>query len=79
MGGANRADAGRISNVVLLCGTATTPGGCHLWVEQNRAQAREDGWLVPSWGDPEQVPVLAKGRWLWLLDNGSITYNKQED
>lgn len=79
MGGANRADAGRPSNVVLLCGSATTPGGCHEWVERNRASAREDGWLVPSWADPAEVPVKVNGKKLWLLDNGGLTYNQLED
>lgn len=72
MGGANRADAGRLSNVVTLCGSATTPGGCHLWVEENRDTAREQGWLLYDYADPQEVPLQdVHGRWFYLHDDGS--------
>lgn len=74
MGGANRSDAGRLSNIVTLCGTGTT--GCHGWVEANRAQALREGWLVSSWHDPADVPICGHDGPLWLLDNGSITYRQ---
>lgn len=80
MGGANRRDAGRLSNIVLLCGSATSAGGCHEWVERNRAEATQAGWIVPSWADPEQVPIRTQhGEDLWLRDNGSIVYTREED
>lgn len=72
MGGANRADAGRLSNIVTVCGSGTT--GCHGWIESNRNEARLDGWLVPTWQDPADVPVVNLGREaLWLRDDGAIT------
>ncbi len=30
---------------------------CHLRAHQFPAQAREWGWIVPSWADPAEVPV----------------------
>jgi len=77
MGGANRRDAGRLSNVVTLCGSATTPEGCHLWVESNREAARDAGWIVPSSWDPEAVPLVdARGRQFRLLDDGGVVEDR---
>lgn len=51
-----------MANLVLLCGSATTPGGCHDFVEnQERAAARRDGWLVPMGVRPEDWPVKRFG------------------
>lgn len=51
---------------VVLCGTGTT--GCHGYIESNRAEASEQGWLVlhrdPR--DPAEVPVFIAGGW-WLV------------
>lgn len=73
MGGRAAGDANRPSNLILLCGTATTPGGCHLFAEQRSEEARIAGLWVPSWQDPADVPVLhaAYGPCL-LLDDGSV-------
>ena len=51
---------------VVLCGTGTT--GCHGYVESNRAEAAEQGWLVPRRDprDPADVPVYIDGAW-WKL------------
>jgi 5-methylcytosine-specific restriction endonuclease McrA len=50
-------------NLVTVCGSATTPGHCHDWMEnQARAQARIDGWLVPNDISPEDWPVRRFGR-----------------
>jgi hypothetical protein len=52
-------------NLVTVCGSATTPGGCHDWMEnQERRLATRDGWLVLNGVDPETDtwPVLRFGR-----------------
>jgi 5-methylcytosine-specific restriction endonuclease McrA len=51
-----------MANLVTMCGSATTPGMCHDHVEnRERAQARIDGWLVPSDINPEEWPVRRFG------------------
>lgn len=60
--GGSKANPHTLANLVLLCGSATTPGGCHAEVESNRAQARIDGWLVPMDISPEDWPVRRFGR-----------------
>ena len=39
---------------------------CHAWVEANRAAARDQGFLVPDWRNPAEVPVLRHGKSLQL-------------
>lgn len=74
MGGRPDGDANRPSNLLLLCGTATTPGGCHLWAEQRSEEARVAGLWVPSWQDPAAVPVLHSQYGPVLLgDDGGVT------
>ena len=60
-----------LSNLMLLCGSATSPGGCHGHVESYRAEAYEDGYLVRSGMVPAEIPTLILGRGLTLLtDDG---------
>lgn len=73
MGGSKNADTK--SNLVLLCGSGTS--GCHGWVESNRAEAYETGWLVRrnSTDVPEEVPMIdIFGRQFFLDDLGGVTY-----
>lgn len=70
--GGSKADPHAMVNLVLLCGTATTPGGCHAEVESHRLQAELDGWLVPMNIRPENWPARRFGReeyeqpgWAW--------------
>lgn len=73
MGGANRADSGRLSNIVTLCGSGTT--GCHGWVETHREEARGSGWLVFAVDDPQDVPMVdVHGRRFALLDSGTVRW-----
>ncbi|MDX3661253.1 HNH endonuclease signature motif containing protein [Streptomyces sp. ID05-26A] len=51
-----------LANVVLLCGSATTPRGCHHEVESQRKQAELDGWLVPMNIRAEDWPARRFGR-----------------
>ena len=64
-----RGGRNELSNLVLLCGSATSPDTCHAFVESRREQAYDEGWLVRSEMDPAEVPVahVAFGR--VLLDN----------
>lgn len=60
----------RLSNLVLLCDF----GGCHdLIVESRRANATLNGWLVRTGYDPAVVPLIHRGVWVWLGDDGTVT------
>lgn len=61
MGGSKR-NPHALVNLVLLCGSATSRGGCHYEVESRREQARIDGWLVPDGINPAKWPVRRFGR-----------------
>ncbi|ACU39380.1 HNH endonuclease [Actinosynnema mirum DSM 43827] len=59
-----RAGGNAPANLVLVCGSATTPGGCHNWIEhQDRRAATREGWLVPSGIAPEDWPVRRHDDW----------------
>jgi hypothetical protein len=60
--GGSKADPHSLTNVVLLCGSATSRGGCHFEVESRRVQARIDGWLVPDGIRADEWPVRRFGR-----------------
>jgi 5-methylcytosine-specific restriction endonuclease McrA len=62
-----RGGSNRLSNLILLCGSATT--GCHSWIESHRGESYRQGWLVRTDEDPATVPVLYGGRGRVLLDN----------
>jgi hypothetical protein len=64
MGGSTVPWVNDITNLLLLCGTATTPGGCHTTVESDRARAYDAGWLIRATSDylPAEVPVLLHPR-----------------
>jgi len=70
MGGTSDPVVNLPANLVLLCGSGTT--GCHGWVEANRVQAREDGWLVPMGVDPADVPVRCADGVLFLTNEGLV-------
>lgn len=60
--GGSKADPHALVNLVLLCGSATSRGGCHHEVESRRKQARIDGWLVPDGIRADEWPVRRFGR-----------------
>lgn len=74
-GGSTRVD--RPSNLITLCGSATSPDGCHLWAESHRLDAELLGYLLPALNpdiDPETEPVFThEYGWVLLSDHGSIT------
>lgn len=46
MGGTSRPDANSPAVLVTLCGSATSPDGCHLWCEQRNAEAEDMGFVI---------------------------------
>lgn len=66
MGGTKDPKANSPSNLVLLCGSATTPDGCHTGVERFRASAMTTGFIVARTADPETVPIKMWSGW-WIL------------
>ncbi|GAA1909268.1 hypothetical protein GCM10009737_08110 [Nocardioides lentus] len=77
MGGSRAAATNSPANLLLLCGSATSPDGCHLHVEQQRAMALNQGWLLHDGHDPTEVDVLLAytppGHRTWLTDDGAVT------
>jgi len=57
MGGDKRPETNLVSNAIVLCGHATSPDGCHRWVENHRAEALALGLLVSRYDNPSDVPV----------------------
>ncbi|WP_435109776.1 HNH endonuclease [Nocardiopsis synnemataformans] len=55
MGGSAAADTNTASNLVLVCGTATT--GCHRLIEAHPAAARARGFRVDQGRDPAAAPI----------------------
>lgn len=52
MGGTSDPDANALFNLVLLCGTATTPGSCHALAESRDPGMRARGFWAYSWENP---------------------------
>jgi hypothetical protein len=57
MGGTSRAEANSPANLVLLCGSATTPDSCHLACEDRKTAMRRRGLWLKSTEVPALVPV----------------------
>ena len=51
-------NANAMFNLVWLCGSATSPGGCHLRCEQRAPDMHDRGFWLLSGGGPEIIPVL---------------------
>jgi len=66
MGGTKDPAINSPANLLLLCGSATSPDGCHTAVERFRASAVTTGFVVAQSADPEAVPVKMRNGW-WLL------------
>lgn len=63
-----------VSSLLLVCGTATTPDGCHQLIESQRALAYTNGWLVRRPTDPATVPALIHpGVRVYLTADGRYT------
>lgn len=70
MGGTNLPWVNQPGNLLTLCGSGTT--GCHHWVERNRDEARQLGFLVRTWGLqlPTEIPVFTHEGWRQYDDQG---------
>jgi hypothetical protein len=80
--GTSRPEADAVWNLVLLCGSAASPGGCSLLCEQRDPDMHDRGmWLRPE-ESPRRVPLSlfnAEGPRIraWLNDEG--TYDLAAD
>lgn len=73
MGGTSDPAANSPANLITLCGSATSPGGCHLACEQRTERLNPLGFWLWSWQDPELEAVAhAVHGWCYLLDDGSV-------
>lgn len=74
MGGSRMGHIWSPANLVMLCGHATAPGGCHYWAESQRHAAKATGYLLEPSDHPDTVPYRdTDGHW-WLLthDGGKV-------
>lgn len=70
MGGSSLPASYRMSNLLTTCHR------CNLIeVERNVAQAFDFGWRVRMGMDPERTPLLYRGRWALLTDEGEVAWN----
>lgn len=75
MGGTDDPAANMASNGIAICRR------CHMWVESNRTEAMDFGFLVSRYADPEKKPIWwrrnrdhfgnAAKVWCLLLNDGS--------
>lgn len=78
MGGSKHANTA--ANLILLCGTGTSAGGCHSIVEKHRTRALVQGFLVRQGHDPATRPVLRYLRtWEIPTADGWIPADPPED
>lgn len=69
----------RPSNLLILCGSATTPGSCHLFAESQIGPAVAAGWRIKHRANPLYVPVLiTRNRWLYLTDEATYADSPPE-
>ena len=57
-----------VVNCIMVCHVCH-----HQVIHGNPRQAYENGWLVHGWDDPEDEPVLRRGRWVLLHEDGTTT------
>ncbi|WPH57747.1 hypothetical protein [Mycobacterium phage WXIN] len=66
-GGSRRTDTNTAANCFAICAP------CHLYVESNRTEAQDNGWLVRQGHSPGATPILYRqSQWVLLRDDGSI-------
>lgn len=79
MGGTRWPGCNLPSNLMIMCGSATTPGSCHEFTESHRVAAVAAGWLVQSRTDPALEPVLlVGGRFAYLADDATYADDPPE-
>lgn len=74
MGGSRREDTNLPGNLITMCGSATSPDGCHRWAETDRDEARAAGYLLYQGQDPLEVPVETWRGVLLLDHDGGFRY-----
>ena len=67
MGGSRNPVSGRAANCLFLC-----PADHDHIERMERAEARDNGWLVRQGHNPADVPVWRRRRWVLLDDEGGI-------
>jgi len=69
-GGSKRPEINYPENLAWIC------NACHLWIETNRTESYNAGWLVKEGlEDPAEIALVDMyGRHFWLLEDGGITY-----
>ena len=78
MGGTRRPDANAPQNLLVLCGSGTT--GCHGWLESNRTEAYQTGYLLYDLDDPLIHAYLdGDGDWWLLTEDGGRIAHKPAD
>lgn len=71
MGSTKRPETNGAANGLLCCGAD------HRRIESHRLLAYDNGWLVKQSQFPADVPVLRRGVWVNLRDNGDIIPHTQ--
>jgi hypothetical protein len=66
-----------LSNLILLCGSATSPG-CHRRCEDRDREMQARGYWLESWQDPRTEPVMlfsqhGSGITVWLTPDGGYS------
>jgi hypothetical protein len=59
------------SNGLAVCGQGNATG-CHSVIHLNPTKSYVNGWSVRSWDNPITCPVLRRGEWVLLDDNGDF-------
>lgn len=67
MGGTKRASSGDPSNCLLL------HPRCHADIESNRERSLANGWLVPQYQDPRDIPVKLWLGFMYLHSDGTVS------
>jgi hypothetical protein len=71
MGGTRRVESAQATNGLLVCGSATSRGGCHLAIESHPAWALSKGYRVGQTRDPATIPVwIHNTGWMYLTVEG---------
>jgi hypothetical protein len=68
MGGTVRDTSGQAANCLYL------HPKCHEYIESNRFESKENGWLLTQDQEPAIVPAKVKGHWAVLHDDGRLDY-----
>ncbi len=65
-GGTKRDWIGLPSNALDVCRSD------HNLIDSRRHLARLFGWLIPEGKDPAECPVMYRGGWAWLTEDGRV-------